>query len=669
MTTAFQPSAYSAFVSVLGKDSTTQQSITREQLLGGLAYYLTELPHTYVQAFVTITLCSPALWGSSPRTSPFDKIHPAAWGVMQATQQAVIAKHAALLANPDMSSILPPLGRQRVSMAFKEWIGLLVSGSQPRAGSRDCSVPRLAFLSGLVLGLRELRDKDVQIPEESFSRACVELVVSTAECLDQYAASAPTNAWDSRAALRIREAEPHVDVITELCAVSLPLIPDEQFEALDLSKLACVCFGTILHMFEDGHCFDLLESELTSLESGPLDFKISQPGSKLPQVLKGTHASSAYIHLGSTAKLVGHIFVCMSQSEFWQRKLYRTLDTCIGGLGEASLNMEKSWSQSSLCTADKDEKIAINARPTTTIIWHMLKSFLFTTVLIARSALDTVIYYNTTTPQEGKALSRSILTTLCRLSFVSLKFGALAAEGGGFSEMKRAFFGALDVLASNVDDRDSTGDQSCVKLVTDLSLELSDIESSVGVTHPIHQGRVVYFLVCAEHVMNQLTEKTIEQVILPIVQRHLADNDNREKYEAAHSVMLAIFAASETGSVASQRSSPFSRAHLLVPAYIDILLQILTYPMLPGQNSNEDKLSTDQFRLAFQALVRSAGSSNGELSWFCVEELKVAVDRLSGRGPSGPAVYHEIMERLGDREKDQALKWWMKIQNDIGNTH
>ncbi|KAG9095910.1 hypothetical protein FRC06_009298, partial [Ceratobasidium sp. 370] len=345
-----------------------------------------------------------------------------------------------------MSSILPPLGRQRVLMAFKEWIGLLVSGSQPRAGSRDCSVPRLAFLSGLVLGLRELQDKDIQIPGESFSRPCAELVVSAAECLDQYAASTPTNAWDSRFALQDRAAEPHLDIITELCAVSLPLIPNQQLEALDLSKLACVCFSTILHVFKDGHCFDLLESELTTLESGPLEFK---PGSKLPQVLKDTHVSPIYIHLGSIANLVGHIFVCMSQSEFWQRKLYRTLYTCIGGLGEASLNLEKSWSRSALCTADEDEKIAIDARPTTTIIWHMLKSFLFTTVLIARSALDTVIYYNAATPQEGKALSRGILTTLCRLSFVSLKFGALAAEGGGFGEMKRAFFGALDVLASN----------------------------------------------------------------------------------------------------------------------------------------------------------------------------------------------------------------------------
>ncbi|KAG8746379.1 hypothetical protein FRC12_014296 [Ceratobasidium sp. 428] len=354
MKTAFQPNAYTAFISVLGKDSAAQQSITQEQLLGGLAYYLTELPHTYVQAFVTITLCSPALWGPSPRNSPFDKIHPAAWGVMQAIQQAIVAKHKALLADPNKSSILSPLARQRVSMAFKEWLSLLVSGSQPRAGPSDCSIPRLAFLSGLVLGLQELQNNDVRIPNGSFSLARAELAISVAECLDQYAAFVPTDTWDARLALQIRETETHSDTTIQLCTISLPQLPNKQLEALDLSKLVCVCFGAILNVFQGGHCFDLLETEIYTLESGQLGFK---PGSKLPGILKNTHASTAYVHLGSIAKLIGHLFVGMSQSGFWQQKLYRILGTCLGGLNDTSLNLEKAWSRSVFCATDADEKI------------------------------------------------------------------------------------------------------------------------------------------------------------------------------------------------------------------------------------------------------------------------------------------------------------------------
>ncbi|QRV86632.1 Mon1 domain protein [Ceratobasidium sp. AG-Ba] len=705
MTMTFQPNAYGAFVSVLGKDSNTQQSITRDQLLGGLAYYLTELPDNYIQAFVNITLCSPALWTSSPRVSPSEKIHPAAWGVMQATQQAVMAKHAALLVDPSMSSILPPLGRQRVSMAFKEWTGMLISGSQPRTGFRDCSIPRLAFLSGVVLGLRELGNKEVQIPQDMFSRACGELVVSVAECLDQYAASISTEAWDIRHALRVRAVETHLDTVVQLCALSLPLVSDKQLEVLDLSKLACVCLGTILHVFQNGHCFDSLESELFVSEPGLLEFKAE---SKLPQTLKSTHSSSTYIRLGSIAKLAGHIFVCMAQSKFWLSRIYPILNTYVEGFGQASLSLERSWARSALCKIDKDENIAVDARPTTTIIWHILKVFLFTTVFVVQSLLDVTIYYHSTTTQEGKVLARSILTTFCRLSFVSLKFGALAAEGGGFNEMKRAFFGALDVLASNSDDQDSTGDRSSIQLVNSLASELSDIESTTGTDHPIYQSRVVYFMVCAEHVMNQLPGETIEKVVLPIVQKHLNDSDNREKYEAAHSVMLAIFATAEVGPTVTQKISPFGKAYMLIPAYIEILLK----------NSAENRLSTDQFRLAFQALVRSASLRDEELGWLCVEELSTAIGNISSlqRGSSSrdsteqlsrlqlalissmsalpisklprlfklvrglldqsnpsdgklvKAVYHEIMEHLGDREKDFALRWWLQTQGDIVDT-
>lgn len=239
MAVKFQPKAYNAFVSVLGKDISASPSISREQLLGGIAYYLVELPHNYVQTFVTLTLASPALWGTSPRSSALEKIHSASWGVMQATQQAVVAKHAALLVDPSLGSILPPLGRQRVTLAFNEWLGLVISGTLRRAEARGSSIPRLAFLSGLVLGLHDLQAKEVQIPSKALPRSCAELVVSVAECLDQYVMTDLKTihmpAWDPELAFRMRVAEPHLDVVVEICATALHHVSSEQLEALDLS--------------------------------------------------------------------------------------------------------------------------------------------------------------------------------------------------------------------------------------------------------------------------------------------------------------------------------------------------------------------------------------------------------------------------------------------------
>ncbi|QRW27597.1 trafficking protein MON1 [Rhizoctonia solani] len=629
----FQVQAYSAFLTVIGKDLSNNQSISHDQLLGGVAYYLTTLPHPYVRSFVTLSLNSNALWGPIPRSTSFEKAQRSAIGIRQAVHQAVVTKFKTLQDDPSLTSILPPLGRKRVSLALSEWLDLAISGSHRRTESKDFALPRLAFLSGLVLGLKDLEKQDATLSRHIISRSHAELVVSVAECLDLYAPSEsdPMPTWDSDLALRIRGAEAHLDIVVD-CVRPSCLWYNDQLTALDLSN--------VLNLFQNGFCFRLLEPELVKLNSEHLEFKPRH------------------------------------------------------GFGQASLNLEASWSRCLLGQVKEDVEIAPETQRVTALVWHMLKTILFTTVLISQSVLDTIIYYSDVVSREGKLLARGILMALCRLSFVSTKFGALTAEGGGFSEMKRAFFGALDVLAFNYDDKDTTGDRSCVELVANLSIELSSMESSLAVDHPIVQGRIVYFLVCTEHVISQLPEQTIVDIILPMVQRHLSDAHNREVYEAAHSVMLAIFAAHESQNPSGPDHFKLRRTH----------------PAIDEQNSEEDRLSTDQLRLAFQALVRSASFHEPELGWFCIEQIVGAIKQLTGKGPEkqdqilrlqlalvsavpsispskllpildivydqirsssasrstlSEAAYHEIVERLGDREKDIALRWWMGVKSAI----
>ncbi|KDN42116.1 hypothetical protein RSAG8_06974, partial [Rhizoctonia solani AG-8 WAC10335] len=408
MATPFQVQAYNAFLTILGKDRSSNQSISHDQLLGGVAHYLTALPHPYVRSFVTLAISSAALWGRTPRAGPFGEAHRSAFGIRQAVHQAVVAKYKALQDDPNLSSILPPLGRKRVSLALTEWLDLLVSGSQPRTGSRDFALPRLAFLSGLVLGLKELEKQNVTVSQHNISRSCAELVVSVAESLDLYAPSDsdPMPAWDSNLALRFREAEAHLDVVVELCAAVLHLVPSDQLTALDLSKLTCVCVGSVLHLFQNGFCFKLLESELVKPNSGRLGFK---PNAKFPQQIETLHNSSIYIHLGSIAKLIGHLCVCMAQSDFWRPRLYPILTGLVDGFGQASLHLEMTWSKCLLSRVKEDAEIAPEIQPVTTYAWHMLKSILFTTVLASQSVLDAIIYYSAVIPREGKLLSRGIL--------------------------------------------------------------------------------------------------------------------------------------------------------------------------------------------------------------------------------------------------------------------
>jgi hypothetical protein len=41
------------------------------------------------------------------------------------------------------------------------------------------------------------------------------------------------------------------------------------------------------------------------------------------------------------------------------------------------------------------------------------------------------------------------------------------------------------------------------------------------------------------------------------------------------------------------------------------------------------------------------------------------ISNRASRGTLAKATYREIAERLGDREKDIALRWWISVKSDI----
>lgn len=47
--------------------------------------------------------------------------------------------------------------------------------------------------------------------------------------------------------------------------------------------------------------------------------------------------------------------MCMAQSEYWQSRLYLVLVGFVDGFGEASLNLEKSWSRTLFSQVKEDE--------------------------------------------------------------------------------------------------------------------------------------------------------------------------------------------------------------------------------------------------------------------------------------------------------------------------
>ena len=88
-------------------------------------------------------------------------------------------------------------------------------------------------------------------------------------------------------------------------------------------------------------------------------------------------------------------------------------------------------------------------------MWNLLKTQLFTTIMISQAVLSTVVFVPhpadvaTSPTSSPQALATTILRTLSHLAFVVHQFGGVTAtSAGGFPELKRVFYMALDVLAS-----------------------------------------------------------------------------------------------------------------------------------------------------------------------------------------------------------------------------
>ena len=104
----------------------------------------------------------------------------------------------------------------------------------------------------------------------------------------------------------------------------------------------------------------------------------------------------------------------------------------------------------------------IDSRELTQNLWVILKTLLFSTIVLHQSILDTIMFLPSMVSFEitSLSLSKSILRTLSALSFIIATFGGVTAvqemkdleEGRGFPELKRVFYMAMDILSTNAKD-------------------------------------------------------------------------------------------------------------------------------------------------------------------------------------------------------------------------
>jgi len=351
-------------------------------------------------------------------------------------------------------------------------------------------------------------------------------------------------------------------------------------------------------------------------------------------------------------------------------------------------------------------------RETMTTVWTILKTFLFATVMITQSVTTAMTYLPPTSTSLPPSMALIILHTLSRLSIIISQFGGVTSTSGeGFSELKRVFYSAVDILSVDATVSREFVVELCsrgslwkfVALMKLMGRVLASVKSRA-----MENAKKAFALACIEQLIPTLSEKIIEQTVFPFCLPHLSDPSHRETYESAHSVVLAIFALHAQdvidGPGAVQiKDKDYERsfAERIVPFYTRCLIE----------NSYDGMLVTAQLRLAYAALVRSAGSRGSQLgdalAWFCIQSLLGAINSIpiAGAGKQGERVYKlqlalvstlaslpikllpqvleevrgcilsqdniskkeelaqavlkEILEKVGDREKVLVMKWWM----------
>ncbi|TFK39012.1 hypothetical protein BDQ12DRAFT_604733 [Crucibulum laeve] len=762
---------------------------------GALAHHLANL--SPLPTPLAATAVSSPLYLSLPLT------HIKLQSLSIAFRHASHLKYRALIEAEKNQSQVASLFRKSTQAAMGQWANEVVKGVQ---GGHP--VLRLACCTGLLLGVHDLKvvgktgeeeGVDLGKPREGVED---EVVVALAEVMDIYAyayLSVPTSfgaeEWE-------KEFQPAGQDILSLALIlasqSLPLVVRDKLKVLPLPMLTRALTTTISSTFKSGAFLSDLQASLKSKDN-----KICIPSSSpMSQTLQSISSSPLMSSIASLSKLTATVLSLMLDTSSPTRvdEGMHTTSLTLETFREMSRQVETDWASTQLARASEDD-ISPDSKDLTKSIWTTLKTLLFSNIMLADAVLSTVVFIPPLSPPHShvtpSTLALQVLRTLSHLSFVISQFGGVTTTSQGFEALKKTFYLALDILAQGDSDSGVSGAKANA-YVRESCLSLKAEGSRVAPS--VQEAKQVYVLVSIEQLVPALSEESIKQWVWGLCYSHLSDPTHRETYESAHSVVLAIFAShaqqhqqqradrrllSGTDTVDSQdedgsnhntgghtaTNSPgrgdkaagkeVSSGKELGSSTNFVKRMVPFYAHCLVENSVDGKLSTNQLRLAYSALVRSASASaymldvppdeTYTLAWYCIEVLLDTIrELLSMRQSSGnskgkakllehegkteerlhrlhlmlistipslplPLMLHaleeirtviaaypqvdsgvviegaeeegnkkelveslfkEILERVGDREKEAAIQWWYKYRpilskdgaNDIKTT-
>ncbi|KAK3711245.1 hypothetical protein LTR37_009839 [Vermiconidia calcicola] len=345
-----------------------------------------------------------------------------------------------------------------------------------------------------------------------------------------------------------------------------PSLADHERAQLDFDILLPVLMRSVFHSTEglrSAYFLGAIDFDVHANSRNQLQWPERSPSF---QEVSTMLASPLLSSLGPLARLIGHSIEHVQQ---WWLVL-----AAIEDLEAFTKTLHVQWRQNKLAENDASEESTyldkVTIEKTTPQLWKLLRSTLFAAVIILRSAIGRMLGDGALANDEAApSLATQALRALRSLHFISSRAGSTS-----FSQYTFVYLTAMDTLASYPGQAEAF-----------LQAIIPNGLGSVP-HHSLDRSLDLFFLNTAEHFTLVLPTRTAEELLVAVASRYLTAGGNNNLlpiFEAAHSVMLAVFSAPQNAEL--------TRRHL--PFYIDTLFSV--FP----QN-----VTARQFRLAFKTLLR-----------------------------------------------------------------
>lgn len=315
---------------------------------------------------------------------------------------------------------------------------------------------------------------------------------------------------------------------------------------------------------EHGYWLGIIDQDVRQGQNQKFSWPARSPSSTRVLEIK---SRPLIMSLGMMARLLAHSIESTSDQSL-------ILDT-MARLAEFARNLATAWRQNKLSEVHVLEEAQYLDQETLKItmppLLHILRDIMFATVIALQAILGRLLCDPLlATDINAPTLATRCLHILRDMYFISHRFGQTSS-----SQYLFVNFTATDILNQYPEQAESF--VSFIK-----PRDLGKVPA-----HPLDRNLDLFFLNTAEHLTLTLSAGSnagLLDAAFPYIQAH-GDPRLGELYEAAHSVVLAVFTAPQNADVVPRN----------LPVYVETLLQ--SFPQL---------LNARQFRLAIKSVVKLA---------------------------------------------------------------